>query len=71
MPDETLQDTLNETASEADGSGAEQKAGEKAVGSTRVAPPSVLQRDSDRVARPGFRNPPNSKSKAQKSGRKK
>lgn len=31
-----------------------------------VAPSGVLQRESDRAARPGFRSPPNQKSKAQK-----
>lgn len=38
-----------------------------------IAPGSALQRDTDRVARPGFRNPPNKGSKAQKadSGKKK
>lgn len=32
-----------------------------------VAPPGILSRDSDRATRPGFRSPPNQKSKAQKS----
>jgi hypothetical protein len=31
-----------------------------------TAPPSVLQKESDQAARPGFRSPPNKKSKAQK-----
>lgn len=31
-----------------------------------VAPPSVLSRPTDAAARPGFRSPPNNKSKAQK-----
>lgn len=32
-----------------------------------IAPPGILSRDTDRAARPGFRSPPNQKSKAQKS----
>lgn len=32
--------------------------------------PNPLQKETDRVARPGFRNPPNTKSKAQKSKKK-
>lgn len=35
-------------------------------GPSRVAPPSILSRPSDPAARPGFRSPPNQKSKAQK-----
>jgi hypothetical protein len=31
--------------------------------------PNPLSRPSDAVARPGFRNPPNAKSKAQKPGK--
>jgi hypothetical protein len=31
--------------------------------------PNPLSRPTDAVARPGFRNPPNAKSKAQKSGK--
>lgn len=31
-----------------------------------VAPPSMLSRPTDAAARPGFRSPPNNKSKAQK-----
>jgi len=30
------------------------------------APPNILARETDRAERPGFRSPPNSKSKAQK-----
>lgn len=33
---------------------------------TSPAPPNVLARETDRAERPGFRNPANSKSKAQK-----
>ena len=36
---------------------------------TRIAPPSILHKDTDSAARPGFRNPANSKSKAQKKKR--
>ena len=38
---------------------------------TFTPPPSPLQKETDRVARPGFRNPPNAKTKAQKSAKKK
>jgi hypothetical protein len=36
-----------------------------------AGPPNILTRPTDRVARPGFRNPPNQKSKAQKKQKKK
>ncbi len=62
MPDENNAPTTEATT---------EKPADKAAPSTRVAPPSLLQHDSDRVARPGFRNPPNAKSKAQKKGGKK
>jgi len=35
-----------------------------------TAPPDVLQKESDRAQRPGFRSPPNTKSKAQKAAKK-
>jgi hypothetical protein len=38
---------------------------------TPTAPPGVLTRPSDLTARPGFRSPPNNKSKAMKPGGKK
>lgn len=37
-----------------------------ATPSTPTAPPGILTRGSDLAARPGFRSPANSKSKAQK-----
>ena len=36
----------------------------------KAAPTSVLSRDSDKALRPGFRNPKNAKTKAQKKKRK-
>ncbi|MCB9683109.1 MAG: hypothetical protein H6733_16715 [Alphaproteobacteria bacterium] len=36
-----------------------------------VAPSGILQRPSDAAVRPGFRSPANSRSKAQKAGKKK
>lgn len=33
----------------------------------KIAPPSILSKDSDKPARPGFRSPPNKGSKAQKA----
>ena len=36
-----------------------------------IAPAGPLQRDTDRASRPGFRSPPNQKSKAQKGPGKK
>lgn len=38
---------------------------------TPTAPPGVLTRPSDLTARPGFRSPPNNKSKAMKTAPKK
>lgn len=38
-----------------------------APASTVKAPPSILSRPTDAVARPGFRNPPNARTKAQKA----
>jgi hypothetical protein len=35
-----------------------------------VAPTDPLRRASDQAARPGFRSPPNARSKAQKAGKK-
>jgi hypothetical protein len=35
-----------------------------------VVPPGVLQKETDRPTRPGFREPANKKSKAQKSAKK-
>lgn len=35
-----------------------------------VAPTTAVQRESDRAMRPGFRNPPNARSKAQKTAKK-
>ncbi len=32
-------------------------------------PPNILTRPTDHAARPGFRSPPNQKSKAQKKGK--
>ena len=48
----------------------------KAEGSDKVtgravAPPTILQRPSDQALRPGFRNPANTRSKAQRSAKKK
>ena len=39
--------------------------------STPKAPPGMLTRPSDLTTRPGFRSPPNAKSKAQKAAKKK
>ncbi|MFZ5482261.1 MAG: hypothetical protein ACOZNI_36205 [Myxococcota bacterium] len=36
-----------------------------------IAPTGILTRDTDHAARPGFRSPPNQKSKAQKAKKKK
>ena len=35
-----------------------------------IAPTGILQKETDRAARPGFRSPANAKSKAQKAGKK-
>lgn len=37
---------------------------------TSLAPTSILQKESDRAARPGFRSPANSKTKAQQKASK-
>lgn len=42
----------------------------KAPGASAVARASVLSRPTDFVQRPGFRNPANAKTKAQKGGKK-
>lgn len=38
-------------------------------GPSTVAPTGILQKETDRAPRPGFRAPPNAKSKAQKAGK--
>lgn len=40
-------------------------------GPPRTAPPGMLTRPTDYAARPGFRSPPNQKSKAQKAKKRK
>lgn len=66
MSDEEKDETTAETEATPDGDA--ETEGAKG-GSTRM--PSVLSRPTDYVARPGFRNPSNAKSKAQKGKRKK
>lgn len=44
---------------------------EKPAGPVSVRPTSVLTRPTDAPLRPGFRNPPNAKSKAQKKAKRK
>ncbi|MFT4978132.1 MAG: hypothetical protein ACI8S6_004040 [Myxococcota bacterium] len=43
---------------------------EEAGGSTITQPVNPLSRPTDAVARPGFRNPPNNRTKVQKSRKK-
>lgn len=73
MSDETAPQT--EAAEAAETTTAEGEAAEaESEGGTRRQTPrvgihSLLTRDSDAVARPGFRNPSNSRSKAQKKSK--
>lgn len=63
MSDETTEKP--ETTEAAEGETAAEKA------APRTAPPGMLTRPTDYAARPGFRSPPNTKSKAQKAKKKK
>lgn len=74
MSEELRDDNGDETTAEHPGEGEGEGDGSKerkVEGATpRVGLHGMLTRDSDVAARPGFRNPPNARTKAQKSGRK-
>lgn len=63
--DENTGDNTDEKTAEV-----EEGAGSKTPASTAVAPRGVLTRPTDLASRPGFRSPPNAKSKAQKNQKK-
>ena len=52
-------------------SGQKPSVGDSNVVATRVEPPQLMQHDTDKAVRPGFRAPANTKSKAQKKKKKK
>lgn len=64
MSDPNIDENTDEKTAEME------EGGSKTPASTAVAPRGVLTRPTDLASRPGFRSPPNAKSKAQKSQKK-